>query len=306
MANSFATLKKSRTDSLSKLLSESKKLNEGGQSASTEDNRFWQPQVDKAGNGYAVIRFMPEAPNEDLPYVRTFSHGFQGNGGWYIENCPTTIGQECPVCKHNSELWNSGIEANKEIVRKQKRRLTYISNILVVKDPANPENEGKVFLYKYGKKIWDKLNDIMNPQFEDEQPVNPFDFWEGADFKLKIRKVEGYRNYDKSEFDSPSATFGGDDEKLETLYNGLHSLSDFVDPSQFKSYADLDAKLERALGNAKPTPRAATPSIEEEDKTVEMPKAKEAPAPVQKSTPAPVTAEEDDDLSFFEKLANEE
>jgi len=303
MANSFANLKKSRNDSLNKLIAESKKLNEcSTQSSSNEDNRFWQPQVDKAGNGYAVIRFMSEPPNEDLPYVRTFSHGFQGNGGWYIENCPTTIGGDCPVCKHNNELWNSGIEANKEIVRKQKRRLSYISNIMVIKDPANPENEGKVFLYKYGKKIWDKLNDMMNPEFEDEVARSPFCFWSGADFKLKIRKVEGYRNYDKSEFDSPSELFDGDNEKLEAVYNELHSLSEFVDPSQFKSTADLTARLERALGNAKPTPRAATPMME--DNVVEMPTGKEASAPVQKS--APSTAEDDDDLSFFEKLANEE
>jgi hypothetical protein len=302
MANSFASLKKSRNASLDKLLQETAKLNEGGQQSSGgADDRFWQPQVDKAGNGYAVIRFMPEPKGEDLPYVRTFSHGFQGDGGWYIENCPTTIGGECPACKKNNELWNSGIEANKEIVRKQKRRLTYMSNIIVLKDPANPENEGKVFLYKYGKKIWDKLNDIMNPDFEDETPINPFDFWEGADFKLKIRKVDGYRNYDKSEFDSASELFDGDDDRLEQTYESLYSLQEFVQPSQFKSYDELQQRLDRALGNSAPAPRAA---YAEEEAVAPAPEIKEAPAP-QPKTVAATAEEDDDDLSFFEQLAND-
>ena len=304
MATSFASLKKSRTKSLDKLIAESAKLNEGGgQQKSGADERFWQPQVDKAGNGYAVIRFMPEPKGEDLPYVRTFSHGFQGDGGWFIEDCPTTINQECPACKKNSELWNSGIEANKEIVRKQKRRLTYISNILVVKDPSNPDNEGKVFLYKYGKKIWDKLNDVMNPSFEDENPVNPFDFWEGADFKLKIRKVEGYRNYDKSEFDSPSELFDGDDDALETTYEGLYSLQEFVNPAKFKSYDELQQRLNKALGTAAPAPRPAFESTEEEIPFDPAPQAKTAPAP--KAPVAKTAEEDDDDLSFFEQLAND-
>ena len=302
MANSFASLKKSRNKSLDKLLQETAKLNEGGKSSGGADERFWQPQVDKAGNGYAVIRFMPEPKGEDLPYIRTFNHGFQGNGGWYIENCPTTIGQECPACKKNNELWNSGIEADKEIVRKQKRRLTYMSNIYVVKDPANPENEGKVFLYKYGKKIWDKLNDVMNPDFEDENPVNPFDFWEGADFKLKIRKVDGYRNYDKSEFDSPSEFLDSDDDALETVYESLFSLQEFVDPKNFKSYDELKQRLDKALGEVAPAPRAAY--VEDVEDVTPAPAPKSAPAPEPKKVAA-TADEDDDDLSFFEQLAND-
>jgi hypothetical protein len=216
---SFASLKKSRNKSLDKLLQESQKLQSSGSNNNNSDDRLWKPEVDKSGNGYAIIRFLPEAAGEDLPWVRMFDHGFQGPGGWYIENSLTTIGQNDPVGEYNSTLWNNGTEAGKEQARKQKRRLSYYANIMVVKDPANPQNEGNVFLYKFGKKIWDKLNESMSPEFEDEDPINPFDFWEGADFKLKIRNVEGYRNYDKSEFDSPSALLDGDDDALEGIWS---------------------------------------------------------------------------------------
>jgi hypothetical protein len=204
--SSFANLKRNRS-SLEKLTKALESNTQSTESNSKDDNRFWQPSVDKAGNGMAVIRFLP-APAADgddaLPWVRVFSHGFQGPGGWFIDNCLTTVNEKCPVCEHNSTLWNSGIEANKDIARKQKRKLSFYSNIYVVKDPVNPSNEGKVFLFKYGKKIFDKINDIMNPAFEDEKPINPFDLWSGANFKLKIRNVEGYRNYDKSELDRKS------------------------------------------------------------------------------------------------------
>jgi hypothetical protein len=303
MANSFATLKKSRSSSLNKLISESAKLSEGGapQGSGTED-LIWKPTVDKAGNGYAVIRFLPEAQGEELPWVRMFDHGFQGPGGWYIENCPTTLGGECPLCKKNNELWNSGLDSNKDIARKQKRRLSYYSNILVVKDPSNPQNEGKVFLYKYGKKIWDKINDLMQPEFEDESPVNPFDFWEGADFKLKIRQVDGYRNYDKSEFDAPSELLNGDDEKLEEVYNSLNPLQDIVAPEKFKSFDELSQKLDRALGVSAPAPRSAYA-----ENVVEAPVTKTASAPKTDEIPwdTGTTDDDDDSLSFFEKLANE-
>lgn len=210
------------------------------------DDRFWSPTVDKAGNGYAVIRFLPAPPGEDVPFVRIFDHGFQGPGGWYIENSLTTIGKTDPVSEYNTKLWNSGIEANKEIARKQKRRLHFLSNIYVVTDSGNPANEGKVFLYKYGKKIFDKLNEAMNPQFADEEPINPFDLWSGANFKLKIRMVEGYRNYDKSEFDKVKPLLN-DDEELENVWKGEHSLQDFLDPKHFKSYDELSAKLSKVL-----------------------------------------------------------
>jgi hypothetical protein len=302
MAMDFNALKKSRTNSLGKLLQESTKQTTP-QSGSRDDNRFWSPEVDKAGNGYAVIRFLPEAKGEDLPWVRMFNHGFQGPGGWYIENSLTTIGKQDPVSEFNSELWNNGTDAGKEQARAQKRKLTYISNIYVVKDPAHPENEGKVMMFKYGKKIWDKINEAMNPQFEDEQPVNPFDFWEGADFKLKIRKVEGYRNYDKSEFDAPGALLGGDDEQLEAVYNSLHALQELVDPKNFKTYDELKAKLNRVLGLGGSKPVASKPFDDEEETTAPAPVAKQAAAPKQKSV---VTEDEDDDMSFFAKLAEED
>jgi hypothetical protein len=297
---SFASLKKSRNKSLDKLLQESQKLQSSGSNNNNSDDRLWKPEVDKSGNGYAIIRFLPEAAGEDLPWVRMFDHGFQGPGGWYIENSLTTIGQNDPVGEYNSTLWNNGTEAGKEQARKQKRRLSYYANIMVVKDPANPQNEGNVFLYKFGKKIWDKLNESMSPEFEDEDPINPFDFWEGADFKLKIRNVEGYRNYDKSEFDSPSALLDGDDDALEGIYNKLHSLQELVAPSNFKSYAELKARLDRVLTGAQQNAPVETRDVEV------------APAPAAApvaSAPKMETASadfEDDDLSFFEKLAEDD
>jgi len=308
MANSFATLKKSRNDSLNKLLSETKKLASGGGETSSDEDRFWKPEVDKAGNGYAVIRFLPEPKGEDLPWVRTFNHGFQGVGGWYIENSLTTLGENDPVSEYNSTLWNNGTEAGKEQARKQKRRLSYISNIYVVKDPSNPQNEGKVFLYRYGKKIWDKLNEAMNPAFEDETPVNPFDFWEGADFKLKIRNVEGYRNYDKSEFDSPSALLD-DDDALEKVYEGLYSLQDFLDRRHFKSYDELKSKLDRVLGLSGAATAPRTTAEDYEDNVVEIDAGRTAEPPKAKVSEAVATVsadDDDDDLSFFEKLAEED
>jgi hypothetical protein len=292
---SFANLKK-QSGNLDKLAKALEQLN-SAESPKKEDN-FWKPEVDKAGNGYAVIRFLP-APSVDgdegLPWVKVFDHGFQGPGGWYIENSLTTLGQKDPVSEYNSQLWNSGIEANKEIARKQKRRLSYIANIYVVEDPKNPENEGKVFLYKFGKKIFDKINEAMNPQFEDEKAFNPFDLWGGADFKLKIRNVEGYRNYDKSEFASTGTLGDLDDDKLEAIWKKEYSLKEFLDPSNFKSYDELKSRLDRVLGldGAAPKPRT----------TVEQAKA----SPVRKAeTTQAAVAEDDDDMAYFSKLAEEE
>ena len=291
--SSFANLKRS-SGNLEKLAKAIEQLSSSEQT--TKEDKFWKPEVDKAGNGYAVIRFLPqpEVDGEDgLPWVKIFNHGFQGPGGWYIENSLTTIGQKDPVSEYNSQLWNSGVEANKEIARKQKRRLSYISNIYVVEDPKNPENEGKVFLYKYGKKIFDKINESMNPQFEDEKAINPFDMWKGANFKLKIRKVEGYQNYDKSEFEAPSVLGDFDDDKLESIWKSEHSLKEFLAPENFKSYDELKAKMDKVLGvdGSPPVPKT----------TVEQ--AKAAP-----KKPAPVDVEigeEDDDLAYFSKLAEE-
>ena len=298
MANSFAGLRKNR-NSIDRLVQESQKLNTQATNNNRKDERFWQATVDKAGNGFAVIRFLPESNGEDLPWVRLFSHGFQGPGGWYIENSLTTLNQKDPCGEINSKLWNNGTDTGKEQARKQKRRLQYISNIYVVKDSGNPENEGKVFLYKFGKKIFDKCNEAMQPAFEDETPINPFDFYTGADFKLKIRKVEGYRNYDKSEFDSQSEFLDGDDDELETVWNKQHSLQEFVAPDQFKSYAELETRLVRVLGLDGSV--SAPKTVLAVDNTVTEP-------PVMRQASAATTVEDDVDesLSFFEKLADED
>ena len=297
MTDSFGALKRNRTEGFEKLTQSLNKLNQKTQGGNGPDERFWKPEVDKAGNGYAVIRFLPESEGEDVPFVRIWDHGFQGPGGWYIENSLTTLGQKDPVSEYNSMLWNSGIESNKDKARKQKRRLSFISNIYVVKDPSNPENEGKVFLYKYGKKIFDKLNEAMNPQFEDEKPVNPFDLWEGADFKLKIRNLEGYRNYDKSELDVPGPLFEEDDE-LEQVWKSQYSLVEFVDPKNFKTFEELQAKLNRVLG----LDGAQVNTTAEQFEEVSAPAMTEA-APIPMSTLQ--DADDDESLDFFKRLAEE-
>jgi len=237
---SFSNLKKNSLSSIDRLTSEATKINKS--SESYKDDRFWRPELDKSSNGFAVIRFLPAVDGEDLPWAKYYSHGFQGKGGWFIENCPTTLGQKCPVCESNSELWNSGMEKDKDIARNRKRRLHYVSNIMIVSDPANPQNEGKVFLYKFGKKIFDKINEAMNPEFDDEEKINPFDVWGGANFKLKVRKVAGFINYDKSEFESASALFDGDDAKLEEIWKTQYALTEFTDAKNFKSYDELRTK----------------------------------------------------------------
>jgi hypothetical protein len=216
---------------------------------SYKDDRIWKPGIDKAGNGYAVIRFLPEIAGEDTPFVSVYSHAFKGKGGWLFENCPTTLGEKCPVCEANTELWNSGIEDDKNIARNRKRKLTYISNILVLEDPANPENKGKVFLYQYGTKIFQKIQGLAHPEYQDETAVDPFNFWTGADFKIKIRNVGGYVNYDRSEFAAPAPLLGGDDKKLEELWKKQYALKEFTDKSQFKSYDELKARLKKATGD---------------------------------------------------------
>jgi len=301
MSDSFAALKRNRQSSFDNLNQELAKLNQPNQNQGTNnDDRFWKPEVDKAGNGFAVIRFLPAPSGEDVPFVRIWDHGFQGPGGWYIEQSLTTLGEKDPVSEYNSMLWNSGVEANKDQVRKQKRRLSFISNILVVKDSSNPDNEGKVFLYKYGKKIFDKLNEAMDPQFDDEKAINPFDFWEGADFKLKIRKVEGFRNYDKSEFDTAS-TVSEDDEALEALWKAEHSLQEFLDPSNFKSYDELQTKLNRVLGLDGATVTQSADKAVLDEVAPAAPSATAA-AP---STPEVDTEDDDESLSFFKKLAQD-
>ena len=298
---SFANLKSSRGSSIDKLVKAAEAVSTPKtESNSYDDDRFWKPTRDKAGNGFAVIRFLPAKEGEDLPWVRYWDHGFKGPTGlWYIENSLTSIGQQDPVSEMNSVLWNSGRDEDKAIARERKRRLHYVSNVMVISDPSNPENEGKVFLYKFGKKIFDKLMDVMQPQFADEEPVNPYDFWEGADFKIKIRKVEGWINYDKSEFSAPSALFEGDEARLEEVYNKLHSLQDFLEPGNYKSYDELKMKLNRVLGvdagvsmdTPSPAPVVEQPVMASDD--------------AQPFADTADSGEEEDTLSYFAKLANE-
>lgn len=303
---SFANLKRTSATNFDKLKSELSKLNSNNRDA---DDRYWKPTVDKAGNAVAVIRFLPAPDGEDLPYVRIFDHGFQGVGGWYIEKSLTTLGKDDPVGELNSTLWATGLESDKEIARKQKRRLSYTSNIYVVKDPAKPENEGKVFLYKYGKKIFEKLNDLMNPAedpIDPKEPINPFDLWSGANFKLVQRKVEGYPNYDKSEF-LAAGPLSDDDEELETIYNSEHSLAELLDPKNFKTYEQLKARLDRVLGNTS-TPAAKRQEVASKEKAPweEVEEELEAKEAKKKEAPAIDSDDEDDSLDFFRKLAEEE
>ena len=306
---SFSDLKKqSKLGNLTaKLVKEVEKMNT---SSGSSDDRLWKLDVDKSGNGYAVIRFLPAPNGEDLPFVKLYSHAFQGPGGWYIENSLTTLGQKDPVSELNSELWNNGTDAGKELARKQKRKLTYISNIYVVKDPANPANEGKVFLYKFGKKIFDKLTAAMQPEFEDEEAIDPFDFWQGANFKLKAKNVAGYRNYDSSEFAAQSALLD-DDDAMEAIWKKQYSLAELVAADQFKTYDELKKRLDYVLGT-KGTPRYQDPEDLDEDNTRGPVKELDDDLRSELNNLQPtrraaaVEEDEDDDaLSYFARLAEE-
>ncbi len=299
---SLDTLK--RTNSLDKLLGAVQKENAPQEKKSYKDERLWKPELDKSGNGYAVIRFLPAVQGEDMPWAKVFNHAFQGpTGQWYIENSLTTIGKADPVSELNSTFWNTGLESDKEIARKQKRKLQYFSNIYVVSDSKNPQNEGKVFLFRYGKKIFDKLMAAMQPEFEDETPVNPFDFWEGANFKLKIRKVDGYWNYDKSEFEAPTALFDNDGQ-IEEIWNKAYPLNEFTASTNFKSYEELKARLDVVL--------SGTTTVGNVMETITKdPEPEIAPIVDTKPVESTVTQssitedEEDDTMSYFQKLANE-
>ena len=262
-----------------------------------QDDRLWKPELDKSGNGYAVIRFLPAVEGEDMPWQRVWHNAFQGPGGqWYIENSLTTLNKKDPVSEENTRLWNTGIEADKEIARKRKRKLQYYSNIFVVSDPKHPENEGKVFLFKFGKKIFDKITEAMNPAFEDEKAVNPFDFWEGANFKLKIRKVDGYWNYDKSEFE-PISKVKDTDEEIQKIWSSQYALKPFIDPSNFKSYDELKEKLNKTL-----TGQRSTESVAD----IDLPPASDS-IPVSNGSVEKVESSNDsDDLSYFSKLAEDD
>ena len=302
MTQSISALKRSKSN-LDTLVSELAKVAEPQKQQSYQDDRFWKPELDKSGNGYAVFRFLPAVSGEDLPWARLWSHAFQGPGGWLIENSLTTLNKKCPISEANTLLWNSGVEADKEIARKRKRKLSYYANILVVSDSKHPENEGQVKLYRFGKKIFDKITEAMKPEFEDETPINPFDFWEGANFKLKIRKVDGYWNYDKSEFEGPSAVFDND-EAIEELWNKQFPLKPFLAEENFKSYDELKAKLDKVLTGVRNTgtaedvaiPPATPTSVPNVAETVSSP-----------STPTTTTDDDSDEtLSYFSKLAEED
>ena len=294
----FDTLKSSSSnfDKLTKALEQNLAPEDQSNKNKYQDDRYWKPEMDKTGNGYAVIRFLPSVEGEDLPWQRVWSHAFQDKGGWYIENSLTTLSQKDPVSEENTRLWNTGVDSDKEIARKRKRKLSYHANILVVSDPKHPENEGQVRLYKFGKKIFDKITEAMQPAFDDESPINPFDFWKGANFKLKIRKVDGYWNYDKSEFEGVTAVADNDD-KIKEIWSKEHALKAFVDPSNFKSYEELKEKLHRVITGDR---NAST--IE----NVKLPPQSNSTAKSDPVKSQPESSEDDDTLSYFSKLAEEE
>ena len=299
---SLSSLKKS--NSLDKLLGAVQAENAPQDKKSYQDDRLWKPIMDKTGNGYAVIRFLPAVEGEDMPWAKVWNHAFQGpTGQWYIENSLTTIGQNDPVSEMNSAYWNSGVESDKEIARKQKRKLQYFANIYVVEDPANPQNEGKVMLYRFGKKIFDKCMEAMQPAFKDETPVNPFDFWEGANFKLKIRKVDGYWNYDKSEFEGPSALFD-DDDKLEETWKTQYALSEFTGESNFKSYDELKKRLDMVLAGTTTVGKAAE-VMEDAPWAAPVVDTLTIGTPTIGTPTITVSDSGGDTMSYFEKLANE-
>ena len=285
-----------RSNSLDKLLGEVQKENAPQEKKSYKDERLWKPEVDKSGNGYAVIRFLPAVEGEDMPWAKVWNHAFQGpTGQWYIENSLTTLGQKDPVSELNTQYWNTGLESDKEIARKQKRKLQYFSNIYVVSDSKHPENEGKVFLFRYGKKIFDKIMAAMQPEFEDEKAINPFDFWEGANFKLKIRKVAGYWNYDSSDFDNPSALFDSD-AKIEEVWKKQYPLNEFTATTNFKSYEELKARLDAVLSGSVTVGNVAE---QMENEPMETPKVDTTPV-----ESISTQEEEEDTMDYFAKLAN--
>jgi hypothetical protein len=302
---SFQDLKKqSKMGSLTeKLIKQVEKLNDNGPK---DDDRFWKPALGKGDTGSAVIRFLPAHPEADLPWAQVWSHAFQSTGGWLIDNCLTTLGQQCPICEANRELWNTGSKDNQNIVRDRKRKLSYYANIYVVKDPANPANEGQVFLYKFGKKVFDKISAAMKPEFDDEEPINPFDFWKGANFKLKLVKKDGYWNYDKSEFSEPSALLDDDDE-LEKIYKSIVNLNEFNDPKTFKSYEDLKKRLDYVLGNKKQVSKSSFDEEDDEDNSPPLTEELRSELNSLPSTSKSKSFEDDEDetLNYFARLAAE-
>ena len=299
---SFNDLKKKSKNNMTDLI---KKMEDQTKKTDYKDDRFWRPEIDKMGNGFAIVRFLPEVENEDCPWAKVYSHAFKGPGGWYIENCLTTLSQKDPVSELNSQLWNSGAESDKNLARDRKRKLTYISNIYVVSDPSNPQNEGKVFLYKYGAKIFEKLQEVMKPEFKDEEAINPFDFWKGANFRLKIRKVAGYTNYDKSEFDDSASLFKGDDAELEKVWKSQYPLKEFIDTTNFKTYDELKDRLYEVLGGDIRATSSDSLNKTAEDVHVEDIKEKTTKSFKSRSPAEQDVDESTDALDYFSKLAEE-
>lgn len=295
--SSFKDFKNKSKNSINDLM---KKL-EDSSKKDYKDDRFWRPEPDKMGNGFAIIRFLPAPVGEEVPWVKLFSHAFKGPGGWYIENSLTTLNQKDPVSELNTQLWNTGSEEDKNIARDRKRKTTYISNILVIKDEANPQNEGKVFLFKYGTKIFDKIQEKMKPEFKDEDAVDPFNFWSGCNFKLKMRKIGGYTNYDKSEFDSSNALFNGDDNKIESIWNQENSLNEFISPNNFKTYDELKKRLYDVLGGDIRATGQDDKTAEDLDESDFQQK---APNLKQKTKTEDTAEEEIDAISYFEQFKN--
>ena len=295
---SFASLKTQSQSNFETLTKELEKI--ANPESGGVDDRFWKPTMNKGDTGSAVIRFLPAPEGEDLPWAKVWSHAFQGPGGWFIDNCATTIGEKCCVCETNGKLWNSGQEKDKEVARKQKRKLSYYANIFVIQDQTNPDKEAKVFLYKFGKKIFDKIMESMQPAFADEEPINPFDFWKGADFKLKIRKVDGYWNYDKSEFASPSVLGNQKDEVLEKIWKTQYSLTEFTNKSNFKSYEETSKRLQTVLSGS------VTSRVDYETEELENEWKSSIEESIKTPSYTPSATEEDDDLSYFARLASED
>ena len=293
----FESLKTSSSgfDKLTKALEENLNPEDSKKQNKYQDERLWKPELDKTGNGYAVLRFLPATSGEDMPWVRLWSHAFQGPGGWYIENSLTTLGHKDPVSEENTRLWNTGVESDKGIARNRKRKLSYYSNVLIVSDPTHPENEGQVKLFKFGKKIFDKITEAMQPEFDDETPINPFDFWKGANFKLKIRKVDGFWNYDKSEFEGVSAIADNDDN-IKAIWEKQYPLKPFLDASNFKSYEELKEKLNRVITGTK-----STDTVE----NVDLPSTSTATVQSKDSASTAPASDSDDTLDYFSKLAEE-
>jgi len=299
---SFNDFKKKSKSNMTDLI---RKMEDQNKKTDYKDDRFWRPEIDKTGNGFAIIRFLPEVENEDCPWAKVYSHAFRGPGGWYIENCLTTISQKDPVSELNTQLWNSGVESDKNLARDRKRKLNYTSNIYVVSDPSNPQNEGKVFLYKYGAKIFEKLQEVMKPEFKDEEAINPFDFWKGANFRLKIRKVAGYTNYDKSEFDSSSPLCKGDDAELEKVWKSQYALTEFTNSSNFKTHQELKDRLYEVLGGDIRAASNVGYDKTAEDISESDIKEKKPQDFKSKKLPEQNVDEETDALDYFSKLAEE-